>query len=114
MYEVNLCLMLQIPSITWMLGSSLLLVCQLLMKYPTGAFKLCSLMVTGMMSLCLGGIYKGDFTSAMLCCYSLFLLYIKNDPSICMNNCLSTSQQYGREYIFCMPMPNKISVSGSL
>ena len=31
-----------------------------------------------------------------------------------MNNCLSTSQLYDREYLFCMSMPNKISVSSSL
>ena len=31
-----------------------------------------------------------------------------------MNNCLSASQLYNREYLFCMSIPNKISVSGSL
>ena len=31
-----------------------------------------------------------------------------------MNNCLSESQLYDREYLFWMSMPNKISVSGSL
>ena len=84
------------------------------MKYPTGAFKLCPMMVTHMMPLCLGGIFKGDFTTAMLCCCSQFLVYVKNDPSLCMNNCLSTSQLYDREYFFCMSMPNKTSVSGNL
>ena len=38
------------------------------------AFKLCYLIVTGMMPLCLGGIFKGDFTNAMLCCCSHFLV----------------------------------------
>ena len=83
------------------------------MKYPTGAFKLCPLMVTGMMPLCLGGISK-DLTTAMLHCCSQFLVYVKNDPSLCMNNCLSVSQLYDREYLFCMSMPNQISVSSSL
>ena len=31
-----------------------------------------------------------------------------------MNNCLSESQQYDREYLFWMSVPNKISVSDSL
>ena len=31
-----------------------------------------------------------------------------------MGNCLSTSQLYDREYLFCMSMPNKTSVSSSL
>ena len=39
-----------------------------MMKYPTGALKLCPLMVIGMVPLCLGGIFKEDFTTAMLCC----------------------------------------------
>ena len=39
----------------------------------TGTFKLCPLMVTGMMPLCLGGIFKGDFTTVVLCC-SQFLV----------------------------------------
>ena len=84
------------------------------MKYSTGAFKLCPLMVTGMMPLCLDGIFKGDFTTAMLCCCSQFLVYVKNEPSLCKTSCLSTSQLYDKEYLFCMSMPNKISVSGSL
>ena len=46
----------------------------LLMKYPTGAFKLCPLMVTGLMPLHLGGIFKGGFTTAVLCCCSQFLV----------------------------------------
>ena len=37
-------------------------------------FKLCALMVIGMKPLCLGGIFKGDFTTAVLCCYSQFLV----------------------------------------
>ena len=31
------------------------------------AFELCPLMVTGMMPLCLGGMFKKDFTTAMSC-----------------------------------------------
>ena len=31
-----------------------------------------------------------------------------------MNNCSSESQLYDREYVFCISMPNKISLSGSL
>ena len=31
-----------------------------------------------------------------------------------MNNCLSQFQLYDREYLFCLSMPDKISVSSSL
>ena len=93
---------------------SLLLMCWLLMKCSTGAFKLCLLMVTGMMPLCICGIFKGDFTTAMLCSCSQFLMYVKNEPSLCMNSCFSTSQLYDKDYLFCMCMPHKLSVSGSL
>ena len=103
-----------ISSITQMLGSSHLLMCLLLIKYPTGAFKLCPLMVTGMMPMCLGHIFKGDFTTAVLCCCSQFLVSVRNEPSPCMNNCLSESQLYHREYLFCISKPNKILVTGSL
>ena len=30
-------------------------------EYPTGAFKLCPLMVTGMIPLCLCGVFRGIF-----------------------------------------------------
>ena len=84
------------------------------MKYPTDTFKLCPLMVTGMMPLSLGGIFKGVFTTAMLCCCSQFLVLVKNDHSIYMNNCLSISQLYDKEYLFCICMLNEIPVSSSL
>ena len=42
------------------------------------------------------------------------LVYIKNEPSLCMNNCLCESQLYDREYLFCKSMPNKIFVCSSL
>ena len=84
------------------------------MEYPTGAFNLCPLMVTGMMPLCLGGIFKGDFTTAMLCCCFQFLAQVKNDPSFCMNNCLPTYKLYDKEYLFCISKSNKISVSSNL
>ena len=58
--------------------------------------------------------FKGDFTTAMSCCCSQFLVYIKNKSSHCMNSCLSASQLYDKEYLFCMSMLNKISVSGCL
>ena len=35
----------------------------------------------------------------------------KNEPSLCMNNCLSKSQQNHRGYLFLVSMLNKISVS---
>ena len=79
-----------------------------------GAFKLCPFMVIAMMPLYLGSIFKVDSTTAILCCCSQFLVYIKNEPSLCMNNCLSKSQLYDREYLSWISMPNKISVSGSL
>ena len=50
------------------------------------ALKLCLLMVIGIMPLCLGGIFKVDFTTAMLCCCSQFLVYVKNKPSLWMNS----------------------------
>ena len=31
---------------------------------------------------------KVDFTTAMLCCCSQFLVSVVNNPSLCMNNCL--------------------------
>ena len=77
------------------------------MKYHAGAFRLYPLMVIGMMPLCLGGVFKGDFTTQ-------FLVYIKNEPSCCMNNCLCEFQLYDRDYLFCKYKPNKISVSSSL
>ena len=52
------------------------------MKYPTVAFKLYPLMVTGMMPLCPDSIFEEDFTTAMLCCCSQFLVEVKNDPSL--------------------------------
>ena len=84
------------------------------MKYPTGASKLCPLMVIGMTQLCLGGIFKGDFITSILCCCSQFLVLVKNDPSLCMNNCFSESQLFYREYLFCTSMPNKTAVSVGL
>ena len=83
-------------------------------KYPNGVFKLYLLMVTGIMPLCLVGIFKGVFSTTMLCCHSRFLVYVKNEPSLCMNSCLYASQLYDKEYLFCMSMPNQISVSSSL
>ena len=71
-------------------------------------------MVTGMIPLCIGGIFKRGFTTAMLCCCSQFLVKVEDDPSLCMNNCLTESQLYDREYLFCISIPNKIYVSGSL
>ena len=71
-------------------------------------------MLTDMMPLFLGGIFKGDLTTAMLCCCSQFLVYVKNYPSLCMNSCLSASQLYDKEYLFCMSMANRISVSSAL
>ena len=41
-------------------------------KYPTGPFKLCLLMVIAMMQLYLGGIFNGDFTTAMFYCFPQF------------------------------------------
>ena len=38
----------------------------------------------------------------------------QNEPTLCMNNCLSESEQCDRGYFFWMSIPNKISVSGSL
>ena len=38
----------------------------------------------------------------------------KNESLLCMNNCLSESQLYDTEYLFCISRPNKIYVSGSL
>ena len=79
-----------------------------------GAFKLCPLMVIGMMPLWLGGIFKGDFTTATLYCCLQFLMQVKNKPSICVNSFLSESQLYDREYVFWISMQNKIYVSDSL
>ena len=71
-------------------------------------------MVIAMTLLCPGGIFKGDFTTAILCCCSQLLVEVKIESSLSMNNCLSESQLYDREYLFCISVPNKISVSSSL
>ena len=67
MCKVYLHFMLQIPSITWMFRSSPLLVCRLQIQFPMGAFKLCSFIVIGMIPVCIGGTFKEDFTTALLC-----------------------------------------------
>ena len=84
------------------------------MMYPTRAFKLCPLMVTGMMALCLVISLK---VISLLECYaasSQFLAYVKNEASLCIYSCLSSSQLYDKEYLFSRSMPNKIFVFGSL
>ena len=51
-------------------------------------------------------------------CSIMWLLTVsgvsQKEPFLCMNNCLSESQLYDREYLFFMSMPNEISVSSSL
>ena len=37
-------------------------------EIPDGILNLCPFMVIGMMPLCLGGIFKVDFTTVILCC----------------------------------------------
>ena len=78
------------------------------------SFKLHPIILIGMTPLCLGGIFKVDFTTAILGCCSQFLVKVKNEPSLCMHNCLSESQQYDQDHLFWMSMPNAISVSGNL
>ena len=51
------------------------------------SFKLCPLILIGMTPLCLGGIFKVDIM-LLLKASSVG----KNDPSLCMNNCLPESQ----------------------
>ena len=77
-------------------------------------FEIVSFDGNGIMPLCLGGIFKKYFTTAILCCCSQFLVYVKNEHFFCMNSCLSASQLYDKGCIFCMSMPNKIFVSSSL
>ena len=71
-------------------------------------------MVTGMMPLYLCGFFFKEIS--LLQCYvaAHSPWYKKNESSLCMNNCLSESQLYDTEYLFCISRPNKISVSGSL
>ena len=61
---------------------------------------MCPITIIAMVPLCLGGIFKVDLTTAILCCCSQFQVKVKNEPSLCMNNCLSESQLYDRVYLF--------------
>ena len=79
------------------------------------SFKLCPFILIGMTPLHLGDISKVDFTTVIIMLLLTVSSVSKNEPSLCMNNCLSKSQQYNREYLFWMSMPwNKILVSGSM
>ena len=61
---------------------------------------------------CLGGIFKGLFH---YCNIMLLLIDCSaSQKSQCVSNCLSESQLYNREYFFCISMPNRIPVFGSL
>ena len=70
------------------------------MKYLTGAFKLCHLMVNGMMPLCLGGTFKVNFTTGVMLLLTVSCISKKNKPSLCMNNCLLKFQLYDKKYLY--------------
>ena len=83
-------------------------------KNATWSCKLWPLNLIGTMPLCLGGIFSVYLNRAILCRSSLFLVYVRKEPSICIKRCLSESQQYNNEYHFCKSMPKRKSASCSL
>ena len=90
-YWADFPLILYLLLSAWMLGSNPFLACWLPIKYSTWSCKLWPLNLIGTLVLCPCGIFNVDVTNAMLFRSSLFLVYVRKEPSLSIKRCLSES-----------------------